>query len=411
MIARRVFWLSWCLALAVTDARSELAYNIGTTVDGVKFVRVAGVIGATDNVEAFAAAVVANRVTAVSFASPGGDMRKAMELGRRIRAFRLSTIQTGVFECASACAIAFMGGTTRHAYPDSIGVHRMWYPKDGLLSVDEAVAAVQQVTAELVGYMIEMGADPALLQLAYATDELHYLSEDELAEYRVTTADSADSPAGACVVATMPTWAAYESCGVPWRSVRTRHVAQDGSVSFEQEAYYEDLVDGTIDQGTVRWWLAREPAADGGPPEPVIHAEASIPGRDLQLRMTISRNTDSTLAASHIIELVFTRPEKFHGGGIDRILQFSTRDTTGSTGEPLIAMSARLTETNFIVELDQDKEAIETNLDLLRHGQWIDVPLLSKSGLRAMFSLKSELPDNQLAGQFFDSWQAMADGL
>ena len=177
MITWRVFCLSSWLALAETDARCELAYDIGTTVDGVKFVRVAGVIGAADDVEAFAAAVLANRVTAVTFSSPGGDMRKAMELGRRIRAFRLSTIQTGVFECASACAIAFMGGTTRYAYPDSIGVHRMWHPTGGLLSVDEAVAAIQQVTAELVGYMIEMGADPALLQLAYATDELHYLSE------------------------------------------------------------------------------------------------------------------------------------------------------------------------------------------------------------------------------------------
>ena len=147
------------------------------------------------------------------------------------------------------------------------------------------------------------------------------------------------------------------------------------------------------------------------PPEPVIHAEASIPGRDLQLRMTITRNTDSTLAASHIIELVFARPEKFHGGGIDRILQFSTRDSEGSAGNPLLASSAQLTATDFIVELNQDKAAIETNLNLLRHGRWIDVPLLSKSGLRAMFSLKSELPDNQLAGQVFDSWQAIADGL
>jgi hypothetical protein len=46
----------------------------------------------------------------------------------------------------------------------------------------------------------------------------------------------------------------------------------------------------------------------------------------------------------------------------------------------------------------------------LRRGRWIDVPLLAKSGLRAMFTLNSELPDSQLAGQFFDSWQAMADG-
>ena len=57
------------------------------------------------------------------------------------------------------------------------------------------------------------------------------------------------------------------------------------------------------------------------PPEPAIRAEATIPGKDIQLRMTIRRNTDQTLPASHIIEMIFLTPEGFDGGGVDNILR------------------------------------------------------------------------------------------
>ena len=117
--------------LGGTDASAGLAYEIGTTVDGAKFVRVAGVIGATDDVEAFAAAALSNRVTAVTFVSPGGNVRKAMELGRRIRAFQLSTIQTGASSVLRPAPLRSWAARRAMHIPTSIGVHRMWYPTSG----------------------------------------------------------------------------------------------------------------------------------------------------------------------------------------------------------------------------------------------------------------------------------------
>jgi hypothetical protein len=42
------------------------------------------------------------------------------------------------------------------------------------MHVDDAVSAVQQVTAEVIGYMSEMGVDPGRLQrfLSYDSDEI-----------------------------------------------------------------------------------------------------------------------------------------------------------------------------------------------------------------------------------------------
>src|SRR5690606_41585492 len=68
------------------------------------------------------------------------------------------------------------------------------------------------------------------------------------------------------------------------------------------------------------------PGADA-PPPPACLAEASIPGKDVQLRMTSRRNTDQTLPASHSIEMIFLTPEGFDGGGIDNVLRVAMKKT------------------------------------------------------------------------------------
>jgi hypothetical protein len=57
------------------------------------------------------------------------------------------------------------------------------------LSAHEAVSAVQQITADVISYMLEMGVDPALLQLSlkYESNDIRYLSRSEMEQYRVTT--------------------------------------------------------------------------------------------------------------------------------------------------------------------------------------------------------------------------------
>ena len=76
---------------------------------------------------------------------------------------------------------------------------------------------------------------------------------------------------------------------------------------------------GTALVGAAQWLPPSGAAA--------IRGEATIPGKDIQLRMTIRRNADKTLPASHIIELIFLTPENFEGGGIENILRFALKNT------------------------------------------------------------------------------------
>jgi hypothetical protein len=170
-----------------TAASADLNFTSEATPDGLKFVLVSGNFALEDDLTTFRTVALTSNATAVSFNSPGGNVVKAIELGRLIRTLNLNTIQIRGLDCSSACALAFLGGVLRGAEPGSIGVHKSSFT-DAALTAKDAVSAVQEMTAEVISFMIEMGVDPALLKLSlrYESDDIRYLSGSEMAEYRVT---------------------------------------------------------------------------------------------------------------------------------------------------------------------------------------------------------------------------------
>ncbi|WP_165814636.1 SH3 domain-containing protein [Labrenzia sp. 011] len=171
--------------------KAELYFKADEGEDGLRFVIVAGTFSIDDDLADFESVIRAHRPKIVGFDSEGGSIFKAMELGRMIRQHGLATVQLRELECASACALAFMGGRSRYAAPGSIGVHKSSFAPTTPFNKEEAVSAVQDVTADIIGYMVEMGVDPALLQLAFKTeaDDIRYLSGREMADFGVTLSE------------------------------------------------------------------------------------------------------------------------------------------------------------------------------------------------------------------------------
>ncbi|MBZ9796816.1 hypothetical protein [Mesorhizobium sp. ES1-4] len=151
--------------LGASSARAGLQFQAGETDGGLHYILVSGDFAYQDDLSVFEALALSSTAKAVTFRSPGGNIQKAMELGRLIRRLGLGTAQFRVSECASACSLAFLGGVMRFAEAGSIGVHKSSFQGDVPFSTQEAVSAVQQITADVITYMIEMGVDPALLQL------------------------------------------------------------------------------------------------------------------------------------------------------------------------------------------------------------------------------------------------------
>lgn len=155
-----------------------------------------GEFSRADKPELLAGEVAASGARVIAFDSNGGQVISAMAYGRMIRSLGLSTFQLRSFQCASACALAFVGGVNREADAGAIGVHQSSFSPDSDIEGSAAVAAVQSMTAEIMAYLIEMGVDPKLLQLSLSvpSDDMRYLTASEMHNYKVTWGSLAALP-------------------------------------------------------------------------------------------------------------------------------------------------------------------------------------------------------------------------
>ena len=185
--------------------------------------------------------------------------------------------------------------------------------------------------------------------------------------------------------------------------------AQPGVAVGQRAIFYEErtsVAQGSAEPGNIVWSVVQESPGGDLPPEPAIRAEATIPGKDLQLRMTIRRNTDATLPASHIIEVIFLTPPSFEGGGIENVLRVSMKGSEQEAGSPLIGIPAKIADGFFLIALNDGKPETEANMALLRRQSWIDVPIIYKSGRRALFTMEKGLPGQKVFDEAMKAWQA-----
>ena len=58
--------------------------------------------------------------------------------------------------------------------------------------------------------------------------------------------------------------------------------------------------------------------------------------------------------------------------------------------------------------LNDTKAEVETNLTLMRREQWIDVPLVYKSGRRALITMEKGMPGDKVFDEAIKAWQSLA---
>jgi hypothetical protein len=174
----------------------------------------------------------------------------------------------------------------------------------------------------------------------------------------------------------------------------------------QRAIFYEErtsLAEGTADNGSTVWTLVNESPGNDLPPEPAIRAEVNIPSKNVQLKMTIRRNADKTLPASHIIEMIFLG--NFEGGGIESVLRVALKGSEAAPGNPLIGIPARITDGYFLIALSSSQAERNTNLELLLRQSWLDIPIVYKSGRRALVTLEKGVPGDKVFQEAIQAWQ------
>src|SRR5471032_2359988 len=101
----------------------------------------------------------------VSFASNGGEVDAAMELGRLLRKLGVSTLVASGDQCISSCVFAFMGGDRRTA-AGRLGIHRPYF--SSTRDVPDRRILYRQLEKKLQEYIEELDFPPSLYEAVMA---------------------------------------------------------------------------------------------------------------------------------------------------------------------------------------------------------------------------------------------------
>lgn len=130
------------------------------------------------------------KVKRVTLHSPGGSVPDALDMAREIRQRKLTTFVPNDGYCASSCPLVFAGGEKRVAGRNAwIGVHRVYTLKSAIGTLQEGMAAAQQISARCQNFLIEMKVSPRVWIHAMTTprERLYVFTPKELTEFKLAT--------------------------------------------------------------------------------------------------------------------------------------------------------------------------------------------------------------------------------
>jgi hypothetical protein len=123
--------------------------------------------------------------TTVEFRSKGGRLLAGIRIGAQIRAKRFNTVVPDGAQCASACALAWLGGVRRFVGEDSsVGFHTAYILKTA------GPAESGPGNAILGAYLNQIGlSEEAILYITHAAPtSVQWMSLEEAAEYGIVVA-------------------------------------------------------------------------------------------------------------------------------------------------------------------------------------------------------------------------------
>ncbi|MEP1444288.1 MAG: hypothetical protein ABJK39_14875 [Hyphomicrobiales bacterium] len=162
-----------------------------------------------------------------------------------------------------------------------------------------------------------------------------------------------------------------------------------------------------VSAGNVLWEVVPTGSeAIGSTGLPSVKGSARIESRDITVRFELMRNLDSNLPASHLIEFEFTPGPLFNGDEINNIAGVIAKPEEQKNGAQLKGAIVKVSERVFWVAMSAQAADLAANTDALMQQNWFDIPLVFKSGKRAILTLEKGAAGKKAIEQAFNSWNA-----
>jgi len=169
----------------------------------------------------------------------------------------------------------------------------------------------------------------------------------------------------------------------------------------QRAIFYEQGADGAAGQavnGAVSWTSVEK---DDG--SPAIQATIDVPERGATVTITMSKNSDVALPASHLIEIAFSGG-LVDGTTVQRVPALVLKPNEQARGQPLAGAAVDVTGDLFWIALSDTQDQVDRNLELLRSGSWFDLPILFNSGQRALITFEKGIPGDKVFENVMQQW-------
>ncbi|WP_315777695.1 MULTISPECIES: AAA family ATPase [unclassified Bradyrhizobium] len=167
--------------------------------------------------------------------------------------------------------------------------------------------------------------------------------------------------------------------------------------------YHEDPQDpkGKRYPGKVTWSIeqSKGPRLDAAP---AIKGEIEIEN-GTKATISLRRNADMEMPASHVMELKFDWPDQ-SVSGLNSLRGIGLKGEEAERGTALVTQTARVTPKYFMVALSANEVDTKRNLMLLKGKQWFDIPIVYEGGNRALLSIEKGSDGDRVFKDVFASW-------
>jgi hypothetical protein len=165
--------------------------------------------------------------------------------------------------------------------------------------------------------------------------------------------------------------------------------ARDGLATTMRAVLYEEdpgNPKGDRAEGQVTWRI--EPTTDVSAPagDVTIRGIVEVPSRNLRMTLSIRRNFDSALPATHTVQIDVA--SDFAAGRIKQVMGLLMKANEQAKGAPVAALSVRIDDTHFLIGLSAVPQDASNNSLLIRSRAWMDIPIVYATQRRAILAVE-----------------------
>jgi len=158
-----------------------------------------------------------------------------------------------------------------------------------------------------------------------------------------------------------------------------------------------------VNLGSTVW--STIPASPGQPATVAVKADADIPELKMHASMTLRKNTDPTLQATHTIDLIFALADRAPITGFKDVAAPQMHESDTPTSEALTSVKFKVSDVHFLIALANSDQDSAHNFDLIQTRAWFEFPLLLNDDRIAKLAFQKSSEGVAMLRKAFDAWK------